>query len=170
MVTSEYAPVQQAGNGVTVAFNFTFKILATTDLVVSKVDASGNSSGTLVLETDYTVAFDPIAETGTVTYTVAPVTGGYSLIERESNNQQQTSLPREGPMPAKTVETMLDKDMMLLQELAAAQTLAVQSPLFQSGLWVARPNAPTYAIYYYSTDRQSLDLWVPAAARWFLLG
>lgn len=125
MLTSEYAPTQQAGNGVIVAFNFSIKILAASDLVVSKIDANGVSSGTLILGTDYTVTFDPIAETGTVTYTVAPVSGGYSLIERSSNDQQQTSLPREGNFPAKTVETMIDKLALRMQELEYALSLIV---------------------------------------------
>ncbi len=117
MVTSTYAPVQQSGNGVITAFNFSFKILAASDLVVYKIDASSVQSSPLTLGTDYTVTFDPIAETGTVSYTVAPVSGGFSLITRDSNNQQQSSLPREGPMQAKTVETMIDKATMLIQEL-----------------------------------------------------
>lgn len=125
MLTSEYAPVQQSGNGVTVAFNFNFKILASTDLVVSKIDAGGVPSGTLILGTDYTVTFDPIAESGTVTYTVAPVSGGYSLIKRSSNDQQQTSLPREGPAPAKSIETMIDKVAIRMQELEYALSLVV---------------------------------------------
>jgi len=169
MVTSQYAPAKQAGNGVIVAFNFSFKILATSDLVVSKLDVNGVSSGTLILGTDYTVTFDPIAETGTVTYTVAPVNGGFAVIARNSNNQQQTSLPREGTMPAKTVETMVDKLTMLLQEAIAN---ANPQPIAQaSGLFSARP-ALGYPVmtYYVSTDRGSLDLWVPAAARYFTLG
>lgn len=119
MLISEYAPVKQSGNGVIVAFSFSFKILAATDLSVSKIDASGNTVA-CVLGTDYTVAFDPIAETGTVTYTLAPVNGGYSLVQRVSDNTQQTSVPREGPMPAKTVETMIDKLTALIQELQSA--------------------------------------------------
>lgn len=167
MVTSEYAPARQAGNGVTVTFGFSFKILATTDLVVSKIDASGNSSGTLVLGTDYTATFDPIAETGTVTYTSAPVSGGFSNVARSSDDQQQTSLPREGPMPAKTVETMIDKLTMLLQEALYGST---ETPFEVSGLFADRPTAPSFTMYYYSTDHQSYEKWVPAAGRWFLLG
>lgn len=167
MVTTDYQPSIQAGNGILVAFNFAFKILATTDLVVAKTDAAGNSSGTLILGTDYTVTFDPIAETGTVTYTVAPVSGGFSQISRDSNNQQQTSLPREGPMPAKTVETMIDKLTLLLQEVAYGQT---ETPVEASGLWSSRPVAPLFAMYYYGTDTFTYEKWVPAMQRWIQLG
>lgn len=167
MVTSEYASVSQQGNGVTLAFNFNFKILATSDLVVSKLDTNGISSGTLILGVDYTVTFDPIAESGTVTYTVAPLSGGFSVIKRSSNDQQQTSLPREGPTPAKTVETMIDKLTLLVQELLAGQT---NSALEQSGLYANKPAAPTQALYYYSTDKQVYEKWVPAMSQWILVG
>jgi hypothetical protein len=167
MVTSTYTPISQQGNGVIVAFNFSFKILAQTDLVVSKTDANGNSSGVLTLGTDYTVTFDPIAESGTVTYTVPPVNGGASIIARQSNSQQQTSWPREGNAPAKINETAVDKLTMLLQE---TQEASIESPYEISGLYANKPTAPSIPIYYYSTDRQSYEKWVPAAGRWFLLG
>lgn len=167
MVTSSYTPSKQAGNGVIVAFSGSFKILAATDLVVSKLDANGNSSGTLILGTDYTVTFDHIAETWTVTYTVAPVSGGFAVISRASNVAQQTSLPREGPMPAKTVETMVDKLTLIMQEL---QALGFQSPLEGSGTYANKPAAPTVAMYYYSTDKGLYEKWVPAMSAWITLG
>ncbi len=167
MVTSNYAPSKQAGNGVIVAFSGAFKILATTDLVVSKLDANGVASGTLILGTDYTVTFDPIAETWTVTYTVAPVNGGFAVVARNSNDQQQTSLPREGPMPAKTVEVMIDKVTMLLQEALYGQS---ESPLEASGLYASKPATPLVAMYYYSTDKQIYEKFVPAMGIWITLG
>ena len=173
MVTTQYAPVTQAGNGVTLAFNFNFKILAQTDLVVSKTDASGNPSGTLILGADYTVTFDPIAESGTVTYTVAPVSGGSSIISRSSSYQQQTSLPREGPLPAKTVETMLDRVTMILQEISAGTGTGSgsgSSAAESSGLYASKPTNPTIPTYYYSTDKQLYEKWVPSMAAWIVLG
>ena len=167
MVTSQYAPSKQAGNGVIVAFSGAFKILANSDLVVSKLDANGASSGTLILGTDYTVVFDPIAETWTVTYTVAPVNGGFAVVARNSNNQQQTSLSREGVMPAKTVETMIDKLTMLMQEIAYGQT---ETPVEASGLYASKPATPLFAMYYYSTDKQIYEKWVPSMGIWITLG
>lgn len=167
MVTTTYAPARQAGNGVTLAFSGSFKILAPTDLVVSKVDASGNSSGTLILGTDYTVTFDPIAETWTVTYTSAPVTGGFSNVERSSDITQETSLPREGTIPAKTVETMIDKLTMIMQELEASQA---ESPYELSGLISARPASPAINMYYYATDQQMYYKFVVAMGVWITLG
>ena len=163
MVISEYQPSKQAGNGVIRAFNFYFKILAATDLVVSTLDANGIASGTLVYGIDYTVTFDPIAESGTVTYTVAPVSGGFSVIARASDNQQETSLPREGAAPAKTVETMIDKLTLLVQETQYGQT---ETPVEGSGLYANKPGSPTQAVYYYSTDKKIYEKWVPAIGAW----
>lgn len=169
MVTSVYQPAKQAGNGATVAFSFAFKILATTDLVCSKIDAGGNLTvGTLGV--DYTVVFDPIQETGTVTWTVAPVNGGFSNIARTSNAQQQSALPREGPFPAKTAETMIDKLQLEIQEL---QQGGVIPNTEMSGLYSARPAVPlggNLPVFYYSTDRQSYEKWIPAKQAWILLG
>jgi hypothetical protein len=152
MLTTQYAPVKQAGNGVVQSFNFNFKILALTDLKVSKIDALGVPSGTLVYGVDYTATFDPVAETGTVVYTVAPVTNGYSLIERDSDNTQTSSLQREGPLPAKTLETMVDKLTALIQEAQGAIALlqaaaggagVVTKPLADlQALAVAAPTVP----------------------------
>lgn len=181
MLTSEYAPSKQAGNGVTVAFSGSFKILQASDLAVYKIDASGNQGGLLVLGTDYTVAFDPIAETWTVTYTVAPVSGGFAYILRVSNNQQQTSLPREGPFPAKTVESMVDKVQAQIQELAAAQAAIVVPTSFTllSGSYAAmnalallNPTLPFAAII---TDYKMVGFYtgninLGSAGWWFLPG
>lgn len=168
MVTSSYTPSKQAGNGVTVAFSGSFKILAATDLVVSKLDANGNSSGTLILGTDYTVTFDPIAETWTVTFTTAPVSGGFAVIARASNVSQQTSLPRESAVPAKTVETMVDKLTLLVQEAQA--NAAPPPPAYAQGTFAQRPASYPILTMYYSTDRDSLDIYVPASAKWRTIG
>ena len=232
-----YAPVEEAGNGIKVAFDFAFKILAKTDLVVRKKAADGTYGSALTVDVDYTVAFDSIAETGTVTYTVAPVNGGASNIQRSSDLTQATVYPREGTLPAKTTETAIDKLTLIVQELyywlnkrvpsyaaqpsnpakliittptdrramvyvtngdgtynispsvydpdqaqadsaasaaaaavSAASAAAVVASVIGSGAYAARPVAPASNFFYYSTDRDSLELWVTAANRWFLLG
>lgn len=231
-----YAPVEEAGNGVKVAFDFAFKILAKTDLVVRKKSAAGVYGSVLTVDVDYTVVFDSIAETGTVTYTVAPVNGGASNIQRSSDRTQATVYPREGTLPAKTTETALDKLTLLVQEIyywlskrvpayaaqpsnpaqliittptdrramvyvtngdgtynispsvydpdqaqadsaasaaaaaaSAASAAAIVAAAYGYGLYSARPS-PTSNFFYYSTDRDSLELFIVAANRWFLLG
>ncbi len=118
-VTSTIAVVETAGNGSLLAFDFNFKIFSSSDLVVKKKSAAGVYTDPLILGTDYTVVFDTDAETGTVTFTVAPVSGGAANIARSSGLVQNTVWPREGVTPAKTLENAIDRLVLLVQELTA---------------------------------------------------
>lgn len=175
-VNTIYQPLKLAGNGIATAFQFTWKILQQTDLVVSKLDASGNPSGTLVLNVDYTVQFDTNAENGTVTFAVAPVTGGYANISRNSNQTQGTRYPRDNSLPAQTTEVALDKLTMLVQELLAS--VANISTGGQGGggigiafgLFAARPASYAALTLYCATDQSAAFLWVPQLNAWLPLG
>jgi hypothetical protein len=129
--TNGLIPVSQAGNGVQVAFDFAFKIFDATDIVAYKGDAAVPSVFTLgVLGVDYTVAFDTEAETGTVTWMVAPVGGGgSSVISRASPRSQDAALPREAPMPEETLEAALDKLTLADQELEEKLSRALVQPV-----------------------------------------
>lgn len=120
---------REAGNSVKVAFDFAFKIFAAADLTCYKESAAGVF--TLgVLNTDYTVAFDSDAETGTVTWTVAPVTGAFSVIIGNGLTvTQETAFPREGSIPATTLRNTLDKLTILLQQLDEKLGRAAVQPL-----------------------------------------
>lgn len=237
-VTNETTLVEEAGNGSKTAFNFAFKIFATTDIVAYKKSAAGvYTLG--VLGVDYTVTFDTTAETGTVTWTVAPVSGGASAIARDTPATQTTTFPREGVTPARTLENALDRLTLKVQELekkldrtalqaivpTAYKTLVVEAPVdakglrwrqsgdtwyiestdydpddpdgyataaaasataaaasaaaaiaaaaglsVQSGLYSARPAAPSALTWYYSTDREQTEVYIPAASKWVLFG
>lgn len=181
MLTTQYpGPLKQAGNGVITAFSGSWKILAQTDLDVWKIDSNGVQSGLLVLGVDYTVVFDPIAETWTVTYTIAPVNGGFSLVGRQSDNTQQTLFPREGNAPAKMTEAALDKLQAQIQEWNATYQALVASGLIASsqssgvvtlsGLFANRPASPAVPTIYESTDRGSVEYWSVTLQKWFLFG
>ncbi|MES2156146.1 MAG: hypothetical protein V4510_13510 [bacterium] len=123
VATTYTGPTEEAGNDSKVAFDFAFKIFASTDLVVKKKLANATYTAALTLISDYTVSFDSDAETGTVTFAVAPVSGGGgSYISRVTPKTQASVFPREGLMPAKTVEAALDKNTLQIQELAARLT------------------------------------------------
>lgn len=131
------------GNGTKTAFDFAFKILSTSDIAVYK--RSAGLAGDIytytlqTLGTDYTVSFDSDAETGTVTYTTAPVgavappTGngepGQSIIIGAIAQSQATTLQREGVTPAKTLQNMIDKLTILVQELQEKLDRAPLQPL-----------------------------------------
>lgn len=111
--------VEAPCNGVTTAFAFNFKILLASDLIVRTKSALGVYSAALTLGVDYSVSFDPNAETGTVTMAVAGATGTFVNILRASNLQQGVRYPRDNNLPAKTTETAIDKLTMIAQELSA---------------------------------------------------
>lgn len=104
-------------NGVLTAFAFSFKIISSSDLRVYEETAASSGVFTLkTLTTHYTVSFDAAAETGTVTFLVAPTNGKRVVITRVTPTTQGTNLDREGRSPAKTIEGMVDKATMLAQE------------------------------------------------------
>jgi len=107
----------EAGNDVKLAFNFSFKIFAETEITVFKKTAAG-AFVAQVLTTDYSVTFDTDAEIGTVTYVTAPEgSGGESHIIGSAPQSQGSVFPREGVTPAKTIENALDRATVLSQEL-----------------------------------------------------
>lgn len=259
----------QAGNDILLTHDFQFKIFSKTDLKCWKESALGvRTLG--VVDVDYTVSFSAADEEGTVTWTVAPVTGGKSIIDgTEMPYTQGTEFPRDTAIPNATFRNAFDRLTILCQQLAdvlfgrailwdedlylddreqivvaeapvdrramvyernadddgwnivpsvydpdeavaaaavsaaaalASQTAAAASAtaaassataaaasatsaaasattastiaaaLELSGLYASRPVAPTVTTIYYSTDRDSAELWLPAANRWFLLG
>lgn len=262
-VTSDQVRLSiQAGNSVLLTHDFQFKIFAKTDLKCWKESALGvRTLG--VVDVDYTVEFSAADEEGTVTWIVAPVTSGKSIIDgTEMPYTQGTEFPRDTAIPNATFRNAFDRLTILCQQLAdvlfgrailwdedlylddreqvviaealvdrralivernadddgwnlvpstydpdamvaaaaasaaaalvsqnaaavsqadaaasaataaadAATTTAIAAALQLSGLYAARPAAPTVTTIYYSTDRDSAELWLPAANRWFLLG
>lgn len=98
------------GNGVTTAFPFSFKIFAAADVDVYL-------DGVLkTLTTDYTVTVGP-GEAGTVTFVAAPANGVDVVIVRRLPYTQPTGLPSEGKIPERTLEQMVDRAVILSQQL-----------------------------------------------------
>lgn len=240
----------ETGNGVKVAFDFAFKIFSENDLLVYKETATDvftaqtiiaePDPGDLVVANTCWVSFDSAAETGTVTYSEAPASGKRAVILRSTALTQGSVLPRETAMPEETLERMVDRLTLIVQELSerldravvsaqlppnpdpvtlgsptdgyvlqwqdngngtwtivggaasaadsAAAALAAEASaaaaeasataaaataatLASSGLLAARPAAPATLLWYYSTDAQRLDLYIPApVSKWFLVG
>ena len=119
----------QAGNDVLLTHDFSFKIFAKGDISCYKVSAAGvYTLG--VVDVDYTVAFNTDQETGTVTWVVAPVTGGYSIIIGDDLAMTQTTaIPREGALPAATIRNIVDKLTILTQQLSEKLGRALTQPL-----------------------------------------
>ena len=147
-----------AGNGVTVAFDFDFKIFATTDIVAYKKSAAGvYTLG--VLGVDYTVAFETDEEGGTVTWTVAPVSGGQSVILSAVPLTQPTELGRDTTVPAKTQETMFDRLQAQIQDL--------QDQLNRAALQPVTPPLPD-AVVIEAPEEGMLLSWTAVGDTWHI--
>lgn len=105
-----------AGNGSTVTFAFPPPFAASSDLVV-QVQAADGSLATKLLGTDYTVSGAGNPGGGTVTMTAAPPTGTTLILYRDVPLTQPVALLDGGPLPAATLNGMLDRVTMWGQRL-----------------------------------------------------
>ena len=105
-----------AGNGVTVNFTFSFKILAAANLKVWTID-SDDVATLKTLSTHYTVAINTQTEGGTVTFLAAPASGLNVLIKRVLTYDQATDFPTESNFPEESVEDTVDYLTMLAIQL-----------------------------------------------------
>ena len=120
----------EAGNGSKTAFDFDFKIFAAADLICYKGSAATPAVYTLgALGVDYTVAFDSDDESGTVTWVVAPINNGQSVIIGAVAQTQGTAYPREGALPAATQEAVADRVTCLVLEHQEKLNRALLQPL-----------------------------------------
>lgn len=97
------------------SYQYSFRILQATDLIVQTEDTSGNVT-TLVYLTDYTVAGVSQYSGGSITLTAGNLTAGVVLLLfRDPAALQNTSLQTQGAYDAKSVETALDLLTMIDQ-------------------------------------------------------
>jgi hypothetical protein len=119
-VANTNSSVAYNGDGVTTAFPTTFKFLAATDLVVTKVLAGVTT--VMVLGADYNVTGAGADEPGgVVNMTVAPAAGGTVLnIARATPIVQPVVLAQSGPLPVKSLNGEFDRLTLIAQEHAKA--------------------------------------------------
>lgn len=124
-------------NATTTVFAYTFKILDQTHILVYV-------AGVLkTLGTDYTVSGVGVSTGGNVTLTAAPASGVAVALVRSVPYTQPTTLPTTGPLQPSSIETALDRMTMLIQQVLAAATRAVQvaasSALAATGITLPSP-------------------------------
>lgn len=122
--------IQATGDGVTTVFPFPFRVFDPTQLEVIQITPAGSIINTFVLNTDYTVSINPVAEGGSVDWTVAPAAGNVSQITRIVPYTQSVILLTEGAFPAQQVENQLDLLTMMVIQL---QGLVAQFTVNPSG-------------------------------------
>lgn len=119
-----------AGNGTTTVFSVPFKFILNSDVVVLLVDNASGATTPWTLGVDFTLSGAGNDTGGTLTATVAPASGKTLVIYRDPAEVQGTSLPQNGPLPSKSIETALDLLTMLVQRL---KDLSVRSIVMGDG-------------------------------------
>jgi len=121
-VTNTTNKVSYAGDDATSAFPFAFKAYVDTDLEVVLINDSTSVETTLVLNTNYTIAFTnavkPSAGTVTLTGANSPLATGFTLVIRRilPFTQEIDLVDNEGT-PAATYEEGYDRGVMLIQQM-----------------------------------------------------
>jgi len=132
---------EYTGDGVTANFAYTSKIFAETDLTVKRRTISTGALTSFALTTDYTVSGVGVAGGGNVT-PVVTLSALYQLvIERNTPATQATDLQDDGPFPADTTETALDKLTVLSQQLEYKAARALRQPIGDNTAISELPNA-----------------------------
>jgi len=119
------------GNGSTTAFPFTFKVFATTDVVVVLTDEDGIET-TKTIITHYTVSLNADQDTspgGTVTMLTAPATGELLTLTSNVGNLQPVEITNQGGFYPSVINTALDRAIILIQQLLNKINRSVKIPL-----------------------------------------
>lgn len=137
------------GNGATSVYAFTFKIFATSDLVVTKADTSSPPVETpLAFPTDFTVdnsVGNPNG--GNITLVAGALPSGYHLaITRKRPLTQTLDIRNQGEYYPETLEDEYDMIVMIAQQLQEQvdRALTFQKTSIKTGFTMADPSALKY--------------------------
>lgn len=123
---------EYAGNGVTTVFSFPFYFIQNVDLVVSLRTTAAGADVAQILDTDYTVTGAGEQAGGSVTFAVAPAAGKTVVIYRDPAQTQGVDFEVAGELNADTLETALDKAVMLIQSLSRIVARCLRFPIGDS--------------------------------------
>lgn len=124
-ISSTYAPVQYNGNGVTTVFAFPYEFYNSTDLIVKSTIIATGVTTTLTSPTDYSVSGGS-GSTGNVTFVSAPASTVRITIERSIPYTQGQDYQENTAFPAATIETGLDKSVIMAQQTKALTDYALK--------------------------------------------
>jgi hypothetical protein len=127
-ISTTASRISYNGNGATTAFSFPYRFLTDADLVVIKVAADGTET-TLTLNTNYTVTGADEDAGGTVTLSVAPLSGQRVVIYRAVTITQEVDYITGDPFPAETHERALDRLTMVAQQQQDAIDRSAKLPV-----------------------------------------
>jgi hypothetical protein len=138
-VSTEVNQAAYTGNGVTTVFPYTFRILNSANLTVTRIDLQEVET-VLTLGTDYTVTGAGSYNGGSVVLPQA-LPSGYSLvIERDLPMVQETDLRNQGTFFAEVHEDAFDYLTMIIQQVATWLGLALRRPTVKTKFYDAKGN------------------------------
>lgn len=155
-VTTTTNRVTEQGNGVKVAFDFSYRHTGVaSDIQVYKVVRATGVETLQTVTTDYTISLNANGIGGTVTYVVAPLSTEDSLILRSVTIDQQFDIPVASNIPEVQLENAYDKLTMIDQQIqeqigrslllpvgSTVSDIAVPSPVANKALlWNATADA-----------------------------
>lgn len=120
--------VSYPGDGLAAALPVPFQFDDPTHLKVTRVNADATLT-VLTLNTDYTVTHAAPGDPGTVNMTAAPASGTTTRIERFTPVNQPDTLQNQGTMLAASLERLVNRSVMIEQELAARVISTDLTPL-----------------------------------------
>jgi hypothetical protein len=124
-IASTYAPQQYIGNGVTTIFAFPFEFYNSTDLIVKSTVIATGVTTTLADPTDYTVTGGS-GSTGNIVMVAAPASTIRLTIERSIPYTQPSDYQENTAFPAETLETSLDKAVVMAQQTKSLTDYALK--------------------------------------------
>ena len=118
------------GNGVTTIFPFSFKVFASSDLVVTQTDLSGVET-TLTLTTNYTVSLNANQDAnpgGTVTCVSAPISGYLLTLTSGVPELQPVVLTNNGGFYPSVINDALDRLTIFAQQISEQMSRSLKFP------------------------------------------
>jgi len=150
-ISSEVTRNDYVGNGATSVYPYTFRIISSSDLLITQRDTSSVET-VLILDVNYTVSGVGSGGGGNVTLTGGNLPSGYALtIRRVRQVLQETDIRNQGAFYPETIEDALDHQVMLIQQSADFIERSLKIPVTEAG----SPGATTIP---FSADRANMVL------------
>lgn len=143
-ISNEYAPLVYDGNGVTTLFPITFVFYNSSEILATRRQISTGVDAPLAITTDFTVS-GGAGSTGSLTALVAPTLDQKIIIERALPYKQEANFSENTAFPAETLETALDKSVIMAQQTKALAARALVIPSTDTGVTTVLPTSTVRA-------------------------
>lgn len=123
-----------SGDDISTTFPFTFKVFASSDIVVTNADSIGVET-VLVLDSDYTVSLNADQDSepgGDVVLSVPLVTGSAIAITSAVPATQESVIPSMGSFSPSVLNRLHDKLTILVQQVSELASRSVKIPVTSS--------------------------------------